>query len=63
VAHHAGILMVPQAKKYGVDWRAEEIALSVIVCLQQCSLIAGHPLRCTDAGWEGRAGRDWLSCG
>jgi hypothetical protein len=61
-ASHAGVLIVPQGRRYGVDWRAEEIAQSVIICLQDCSPVAGQLLRRKEAGWERRVGRDWQPC-
>ncbi|MGI8827131.1 MAG: DUF5615 family PIN-like protein [Chloroflexota bacterium] len=62
-AHHAGILIVPQGRRYGVDWEPEEVSEAVIACLQQCPPVAGHLFRRKEAEWERREGRDWIPCG
>jgi Domain of unknown function (DUF5615) len=61
-AHHAGILIVPQGRRYGLDWGANEIARSVVDCLYRCSPISGRLFRRKETGWEHREGRDWIPC-
>jgi hypothetical protein len=61
-AGHGGIIIVPQGRRYGIEWRAKEIAPSVIACLHTCSPIAGHLFRLKEAGWQRREGKDWLPC-
>ncbi len=62
-AHHPGILIVPQGRRYGIDWGPEEVSQAVIACLQQCSPAADQLYRRTEAGWQRREGRDWIPCG
>jgi hypothetical protein len=62
VTRHAGVLIVPQGRRYGVDWHAQEIVQSVIICLEQCSPVSGQLFRRKEEGWERRMGRDWLPC-
>ena len=60
--HHAGILIVPQGRRYGIDWEPEEVSQAVIACLQRCAPIAGQLFRRKETGWERREGRDWIPC-
>jgi hypothetical protein len=62
-AHQAGILIVPQERRYGIDWRPEAVSQAVISCLQQGSPVAGYLFRRKEAGWGRRVGRDWILCG
>lgn len=62
-AYHAGILIVPQGSRYGINWAAEAITQAVIACLEQCAPVAGQLFRRKQAGWQRRVGRDWLPCG
>jgi hypothetical protein len=59
---HAGVLVVPQGRKYGTDWGAEQIVRAVMACLQQCPPVTGGLFRYKGAGWERREGRDWVPC-
>jgi hypothetical protein len=61
-ARHAGILIVPQGRRYGLDWGSEQIARSVVDCLHECSPISGRLFRRTGAGCERREGRYWVPC-
>lgn len=59
---HAGVLIVPQGRRYGMNWAADAISPAVIVCLEQCAPVAGHLFRRKQAGWQRRVGRDWVPC-
>jgi hypothetical protein len=61
--HHAGILIVPQGRRYGIDWGPAEVAQVVIACLQECSPAANQVYRRKEAGWQRREGREWIPWG
>jgi len=62
-AHHAGVLIVPQGARYGLDWTPAAVAQAILDCLQQCSPAANQLYRRKEAGWQRRVGRDWVPCG
>jgi hypothetical protein len=60
-AQHAGIVIVPQGRKYGRDWDAVQIATELVLCLKTCAPLASGLFRRKEAGWERRQGRRWVS--
>ncbi|MDQ2741137.1 MAG: DUF5615 family PIN-like protein [Chloroflexota bacterium] len=59
-ADHAGVVVVPQGTRYGVDWDAAHIAEELLACLQYCTPLTNGLFRRKAAGWERRQGRDWI---
>ena len=59
---HAGILIVPQGTRYGVDWGATRIAQELITGLHRCRPVANELFRRKEAGWERRVGKGWSPC-
>lgn len=59
---HSGILIVPQGRKYGIDWAPAQIAQEVLRCLQDGGPLANRLYRYKQTGWEHREGHDWIPC-
>lgn len=59
---HAGILIVPQGTKYGIDWDPKPIADAILIALRDCGPREGEVFRRKQHGWERRQGKDWKAC-
>lgn len=59
VERHAGILIIPQGRKYGIDWRAARIAEEIARCLQINASLTNALFRRKEDGWQRRSGKDW----
>jgi hypothetical protein len=56
-AAHAGILIVPQGRRYGIDWDARQISQEVLLCHRICSPLSNALLQRNEPGWSRRLGR------
>jgi len=61
-AQHAGILIIPQGRKYGIDWDARQISQEILNGHQICGLLTNALLQRKETGWSRRVGRGWQAC-
>jgi hypothetical protein len=60
--NHAGILIVPQGRKFDIQWEPTQIVEALEACLQRCPPLGGQLFRRKAAGWERRRDKEWLRC-
>ncbi|MBI2940950.1 MAG: DUF5615 family PIN-like protein [Chloroflexi bacterium] len=59
---HAGILIVPQGRKHGVQWTPERIAEGLSDCVQRSLPVVNELLQYRDGRWWRRLGNGWVPC-
>ena len=56
---HQGIVVVPQGRRFGIDWTPESTARELVNLLETCGDMTNRLIRRTALGWEECRENEW----